>query len=142
MAFSTKECAWAQITVKLLGRTLVGIRAFEVNLEVEKELLYGAGQKAIDILEGNEKVDGSLTLLKYEVDQLNQAAQTAGYENYLKVPYSAMVITVAFQLTSTSALKTLTVPGAAFTKMNFGNKQNDKGMEVQLPFVATGLVIV
>ncbi|HML58658.1 MAG TPA: hypothetical protein PKA85_09845, partial [Ferruginibacter sp.] len=77
MAFSTKECAWAQTSIKLLGRTIIGIRGFEFQKDFEKEYVYGAGADPIDINNGNKGYPGSLTLLKFEVDQLNDAAVAA-----------------------------------------------------------------
>lgn len=142
MAFSTKECSWAQTSVKLLGRTLEGIRGFEFNKQIDKEVLYGAGQVGIDILEGNKEIDGSITILKYELDLLNDAAKLAGYMDITEVPYTAIVITCAYQLTSVSKLRTHTVPGAAFTKMGIGMKQNDKGTEIQLPFKAIEVITI
>ena len=42
MNIKSSECAWHQTEVKVLGRTLTGIRGWEIKKTVEKEHLYGA----------------------------------------------------------------------------------------------------
>lgn len=136
MAFSTKECAWAQTSVRLLGRTIEGLKGFEFDKEIEKELLYGSGDEAIDITSGNKKVTGSLTILKYEFDKLTDAAQAAGYDDILDIPHTAIVITCAFKLSPISPIRVVEIPGAAFNKWTVGMSQNAKSTDIQLPFMA------
>jgi hypothetical protein len=136
MAFSTKECAWSQTTVTLLGRKLVGIRGFEYKKSVEKEVIYGAGQHGIDITEGNIKVEGSIKLLKYELDLLNDAAQKANYNDITEVPHVAILATVDYKKDATSKMQTDSIIGMSFTEMPKGMEQGAKMMEVTLPFIA------
>lgn len=140
MSFSTKECAFKHVTITLLGRSIIGLRGFEFKKSVEKEELYGAGDEPIDIQSGNKKYDGNLKLLKYEVDQLNEAAQAAGFADLLEVPHEAIVITCQFKKTAQSASKTHTARGVAFTEMPFGLEQNAKNTEVTLPFIAMKII--
>lgn len=139
--FSTKECAWAQTSLKILGRTVEGLKGFEFNKEIEKELVYAAGDEAIDITAGNKKVEGSLTVLKFEHDLLTDAAQLAGYDDITEVPHVATVITCAFKLNATAPIRTITVFGVAFTKWGIGMQQNAKFTDVSLPFLATKIVL-
>lgn len=142
MAFSTKECAWAQTSMKLLGATITGIRGFEFKKNIEKELIFAAGDEAIDITQGNKSVSGSLTLLKYEFDKLNDAAQAAGYEDITEVPHNAILITCAFKLNATTPVRIIeTTLGAAFTEHTVAMQQNAKMTEVPLPFIAQKLVM-
>ncbi len=137
MAFSTKECAWAQTSMKFLGSTIIGLRGFEFKKGVEKELIYGAGDEAIDITQGNKSASGSLTLLKYELDKITDAAQAAGYEDITEVPHTAILITCAFKLNATSPVRIISTPlGAAFTELTVAMQQNAKMTEVALPFIA------
>jgi hypothetical protein len=138
MAFSAKECAWSQTSIQMLGRKIEGLKGFEFNKEIEKELLYAAGQKPIDITEGNEKVDGSITVLKHEMDMLTDAAQTAGYDDLIKVPYTLILITCAFKLNPTSPIRIIEVSGVSFTKWSVGQQHNAKFTDVPLPFIAMG----
>lgn len=136
MAFSTKECAWAQVTTKILGRTITGMRGFEYKTSIEKELLHAAGSQAIDIQEGNEKNEGNVKLLKYELDLMNEAAVVAGYASILKVPHTLINITCTYKASPLSDMKTIEVSGVAFTEMPVNMEQNAKMTEVTLPFIA------
>lgn len=135
MSFSTRECAWKHTTVKILTRTLVGIQAFEFEKDIDKDYLRGAGAKPIDIQSGNESYKGSLTLLKYELDMLNDAAVQAGYGDIGDVPHEAVVITCTFKKNQTDPFRTITAVGVAFTNLKQAMSQGDKQMPVQLPFL-------
>ncbi len=134
--FTTKECAWSQISIKILGRTIVGLRGFEFKKGVEKEHIYGAGSNPIDIQTGNVKPEGNLKLLKFEVDLMNDAAQLAGYDDYLEIPHTAVVITCAFKKAPTDEIRIIESSGVAFTEMSFAQEQGAKMTEVTLPFLA------
>lgn len=136
MSFSTKECAWAQTSIKVLGRTITGVRGFEFKNSIEKEHLYAAGSKPIDIQSGNEKPDGNLKLLKFEVDLMNDAARLAGYESILHVPHSLVNITCTYKADKLSAMKTIEAAGVSFSELPVGMEQNAKNTEVTLPFLA------
>lgn len=141
MSLSTKECAWSQVKVKVLGRTLTGIRGFEYKKAVAKEALYAAGSKPIDIQSGNESFDGNLRLLKYEVDMLNDAALAAGYGDLLGLPHEVVAITVSYKKRATDPMRTATVVGVAFTELPHGMEQGATMQEVTIPFVAMDVVL-
>lgn len=137
--FSTKECAWAHVSVTLLGRTIVGLRGFEFKKTVEKEHLYGAGDLPIDIQSGNQKFEGNLKLLKFEVDLLNDAASVANYDDILDVPHNQIVITCNYKKKDTDAPRTIIVTGVAFNELTTTMEQNAKMTEVTLPFLAMNI---
>lgn len=142
MAFSTKECAWAQTSVKLLGATLNGIRGFEFQKSIEKELIFAAGDTAIDITQGNKSVSGSLTLLKFELDKLNEAAQAAGYDDISEVPHPLILITCAFKKDPSDPIRIIETPlGVAFTGFTLAMQQNAKMTEVPLPFISQKMIL-
>ncbi len=138
-AFSTKECAWAHVSVTVLSRTVVGLRGFEFKKSVEKEHLYAAGDSPIDIQTGNKKYEGSLKLLKYEVDMLNDAAAAAGYEDILDVPHSLITITCDYKKQATDIARTISVEGVAFTELGRAMEQNAKMSEITLPLIAMNI---
>lgn len=138
--FTTKECAWSQTSVKLLTRTIGGLRGFEFKKAVEKEHLYAAGADPIDIQSGNIKPDGSLDMLKYELDLLNDAAQTAGFTDITEVPHEAVVITCSYKKLPTDPIRIVEAFGVAFTDISVGMKQNAKMTEIALPFLAMKIV--
>jgi hypothetical protein len=134
--FSTKECAWAHVSVTLLGRTIVGLRGFEFKKTVEKEHLYAAGDRPIDIQSGQQKFEGNLKLLKFEVDMLNDAADNAQYNDILEVPHDLITITCDYKKRDSDPTRTITVSGVAFNELTLNMEQNAKMTEVTLPFLA------
>jgi len=134
--FNTKDCAWANVTVTLLGSRITGLRGFEVKKTVEKEHVYAAGSEPVDINEGNKKYEGSFKLLKYEVDRLNDAALAAGYADITEVPHTLISATIEFKKQLADKIRIVAVPGLAFTEMSIGMEQNAKMTEVNLPFLA------
>lgn len=141
MSFSTKECAWAQTSLKILGATMVGIRGFSFEKNIEKEYLHAAGDNPIDIQSGNKTYPGSLKLLKFEVDKMNDAAIAAGYEDITEVPHEAVVITCVFKKKATDQARTITASGVAFTSLKNELEQNAKMSEISLPFLSMKTVI-
>lgn len=141
MSLNTKECAWSQVKVTVLGRTLVGIRGFEYKKSVTKEAIYGAGRKPIDIQEGNESFDGNLKLLKYEVDMLNDAAFDAGYGDLLGIPHNLVTISLSYKKKATDPMRTATAVGVAFTELPHSMDQAATMMEVSVPFVAMDIIM-
>lgn len=142
MEFNTKDCAWSNINLTLLGRKITGLRGFEVKKTVEKEHVYAAGDEPVDINSGNKKYEGSLKLLKYEVDQLNDAAQLATYSDILEVPHTLITCTIDFKKNPTDKTRTIVVPGLAFTELAIALEQNTKMTEVTLPFLAMRILHV
>lgn len=136
MIFDTEECAWSHTSVKLLGRTLTGIRGFSFKKGVEKEHLYAAGPDPIDIQSGNKKPEGSLKILKYEFDLLNDAAQAAGYEDITEVPHSLVLITCSYKKRNTDPIRIIEAQGVAFTEFDNSMEQNAKMTEITLPFLS------
>jgi hypothetical protein len=134
--FDTSECAWSHTSIKLLGKTLTGVRGFSFKKGVEKEHLYAAGSDPIDIQSGNKKPEGNLKVLKYELDALNDAAQAAGFEDITDVPHTLIMITCAYKKRSTDPMRIIEAQGVAFTETEVAMEQNAKMTEVSLPFIS------
>jgi hypothetical protein len=142
MAFSTKECAWSQVSLKILGATITGLRGFEFKKTTEKELVFAAGQTAVDITEGNKSASGNLLLLKYEFDKINDAAQLAGFDDITEVPFPSILITCAFKISKIDPIRIIETPlGVAFTDLTIAMQQNAKMMEVPLPWIAQKVLL-
>jgi len=139
-SFSTEECAWAQTSLKILTRTVVGRLAFKFKKAVEKEHLYGGGADPIDIQSGNRKPEGSVDVLKYELDLFNDAAQAAGYDDITEVPHTLISITCSFKKTATSPMRTIEAVGVAIMEYEVGMEQNAKSTKVSLPFLAMKMI--
>jgi hypothetical protein len=138
----SSECAWHQSELKLLGRVIKGLRGWEYKKTTEKEALYGAGQHAIDISEGNVKCEGNFKLLGFEVDALNKAARTAGYDDIAAVPHEAIVATIKFQKTKLEPVTMVTVIGIGFTEVGGAMEQGAKMREVTLPWISMDIVSI
>jgi hypothetical protein len=136
---TSSECSWNHVSVRILGRTITGLRGYEVKETIEKEVLYGSGGEPVDILEGNAKYEGNLKLLKYEVDLLNDAAMAAGYSSINRVPHTLIAIDIEYKKGNTTPIRYLSVKGVSFTEAGYAQEQNAKMTEVTLPFIAMGI---
>lgn len=138
----SSECAWHHAELKLFGRVIRGLRGFEFKKSVEKEPLFGAGNEAIDIQTGNKTVTGNIVVLGFELDQLNQAANVAGFQDITEVPHEAIALTASFKKTLADKKTTIAVRGIAFTEYAHAMQQNAKMREVTLPFLAMDMIPV
>ncbi len=127
-----KECEWADLKVAIDGKTITGIRNASYKKAWEDEALYGAGNDPIGIQSGNKSYEGSLKLLKNELDALNTAAVALGYSDISDVPN--LVITVAYMPKGGRVLKTDTMLGCKIGEINRSMEQGGKFMEIELPF--------
>ena len=135
LSFRSSETPWKGGEVKLFGRTITGITGWELTKEVEKEPLYGAGNKPLDIMTGNEKCSGSVTVFGYELDRMQKAAAAAGFTDLLEVPHEATEMTVTLRKTLAERPTVIKARGLAFTKIPHKMGQNDTNREYQLDFV-------
>lgn len=135
MGFSSRECEFADIKVSILGAELSGLRGLQYEQEQEKELVYGQGNKPKSIQRGNVKNSGTLSVLKSDMDAMNEAARLAGYRNILAVPGRLINVTVVYQKDDGDSIKTDNLLCVEFTKISDGQKQGDKFKEVEMPFI-------
>ena len=138
---TTNECAWAQFEIKILGRTIKGLRGFGFKKTVEKEALMGAGDEPIDIMPGAKKYEGSIKLLGFEADAMNAAAAAAGYGDITEVPHESIVITASFKRRQSDPIKTYVATGVGFTECGVEMEQNAKHREITLPYVAMNIAL-
>lgn len=82
-----KLAGWNCITVNLLGRDVEGINELDYNDNTEKENVYGAGKFPVGRGEGNYEAKASITLLKEEVNALqNSLPPTVGLDAIAPFP--------------------------------------------------------
>jgi hypothetical protein len=136
---TSSECAWANFEVKILGRTIKGLRGFSLKKEVEKEHLYGAGDDPLDITSGNKKYTGNIKLLGFEVDAMTKASAASGYGDITEVPHEAIIVSVSYKRRPTDSIKTYIASGVAFTETGVDLEQNAKHREITLPFLAMNI---
>jgi hypothetical protein len=127
-----KETEWQDIKVAIDGKPVTGIRNVSYKKGWEDEALYGAGSDPIGIQSGNKSYEGSIKLLKNELDALNTAAKALGFDDISDVP--GIVITVAYMPKGGRILKTDTMTGCKISEINRSMEQGGKFMEIDLPF--------
>ena len=131
---NTREYEWADVTVVVAGRDVIGIRGVSYTAEQEKEALYAKGNKPHGIQRGNKAYSGSLRLLQSEYDALNAAAGG----DVLNVSFDVVVSygnPSKGDIVHTDLLK-----GVEITSKPKTLNQNDKFMEIELPLVMLDVI--
>ncbi|WP_032122041.1 hypothetical protein [Clostridium amazonitimonense] len=128
-----KAYDWGDISVKLPGLEIEP-QEISYNDELEKEAVYGKGQKPRGYGEGNYKADGKLSLLKDDFDDLVEYCKSQGVALYkLVIPKIVVSYANTTQRTKTDVLSTVTI-----TKVNHKNGQGDKSLKVDLDLLVIG----
>lgn len=133
MAFNSKQYSWADLQIVALGRKFLGLRAIEYKAEREKEQVYGAGDKPQGIQYGNKTYNGTVTILQSELEALTRFARQNGYDDITDFEFD---IVVAYIPKGGGPIVTDVVKFASITETPKNLRQNDKFMEIALPFIA------
>jgi len=128
--FDTKQYAWKDITVVMLGRPVAGLREIRFKGSVEHEPVYGAGDEPQTINSGNKMYEGQISLLQSEMEALLRATSN-------KPGDVSLDIVVAFS--ANGVIITHIVKSAKLGEWELGMTQNDKFMEIAVPFTALGI---
>lgn len=134
--FDTKECEWSDLDILVNGVKVAKATGMKFKKSQEKEHLFAAGNEAIDIQRGNKKVDGTLTMLKGAVEDMNNAAIAAGGDDILDI---RVQIVCNWKAKGNRLLKVYTLLETEFTEFEIGMMQGDKKQEVNLPFLSLKL---
>lgn len=127
--FTSREYEFADITVYLGKRDVIGLRAIEYKEAQEKEALYGKGNKPVSIQKGNKSYDGKITLTTSEL----LALEAAGNGSILDME---VTIIVSYGNPSKGDLVTTDkLIGCQFSEAPKNWKQGDKFAEHELPFL-------
>lgn len=126
---NTREFEWADITVVLAGRDVVGLRAVEYGAKQEKEALYGKGSRPHSIQSGNIAYEGKVTLTQSEYETLRLAMGGS-------VLSGSLTMVVSYGNPSKGdTLVTDILTGVQFTEDATKWKQGDKFQEKELPML-------
>lgn len=134
MPFNTREYEWSDVNIVVAGRLVTGIRGVSYTSSQEKEALYAKGNKPHAIQRGNKSYSGNIRLLQSELEALELAAGGDALN-------ASFNIVVAYgnpsrgDMVSTDLLK-----GCEITEIPKTLNQNDKFMEVELPFIMLDVV--
>lgn len=132
--FNSKEYAFCDVQVTILGRPITGLRGIEYTVKKAKEALYGAGVNPKSIQHGRREHEGTLTVLQSELEALNRAAKEAGHTDCLDIEFDAVVTYL-----NEGVLTTDIVRCASITEFPKGMKEGDLYSEHALPFIALGV---
>lgn len=138
--FSSKEVEWADLQVYVAGaRVGSKLRGLEYGTKTEMEHLYGEGDEAISIQSGNKSRSGTLTILKGALDAMDRAAVLAGGTDVTDLEFD---IVAFYKPAGNRPPQTDTLVGCRITEFNKKLMQNDKKMEIPLPFLFLRLLSV
>lgn len=126
---NTREFEWADITVVLAGRDVMGLRAVEYGAKQEKEALHGKGNRPHSIQSGNITYEGKVTLTQSEYETLRLAMGGS-------VLSGSVTLVVSYgNPTKGDVPVTDILTGVQFTEDATKWKQGDKYQEKDLPFL-------
>jgi hypothetical protein len=128
MSFNSRQYEWADVTIILGGRDLIGIRAIEYTEKMEREPIYAKGRFPHSIQTGNAEYEGELTVLQSEYEAL----VIAGGGSIMGLSLDAIVC--YGNPLEGNPMITDRVAGIRFKETKKGMKQGDKFMEMKLPF--------
>lgn len=130
--FNSKEYAWVDVQVAILGKVVSGLRGIAYKMKRQKEPLFASGKKARGIQHGKKEVDGTVTFLQSEFIALNAAAKAQGYDDLTDIDIDIIISYVP----SSGVVQTDKVVTASFTEGGADIKEGDLYQEITLPFVA------
>lgn len=130
----TDNFAFKDIRVMVNGLKISTLRGVTIKKSVDKEVLFGEGNKGQSIQSGNEEITGEVKVLQNDFEKLMVASAgdllDFGYFNIVAV----------FSRVSGGKLATYTVLNAQFTEHEIAMEQGDKNAEITLPFIALDLI--
>ncbi len=123
------EYGWSSIRVTINGTVLAGIRGISYTKTREKEYIHGAGSEPVSFGQGNTTYEGSLTLLKSELEALKNSAPNRSIVDI--PPFS---VTVSFVPDGAQPVTEL-LKNVVFTEQVMDGSQGDMSFELELPFI-------
>lgn len=128
--FDSREYEWADLTILIGTRIIVGARGVKYANKQDKELIYGKGNEPYAVQKGNKSHDGDLTLAMSELLALQEESPT---KSILDLQVN---ITVCYGNPSQGdVMHTDKLMGVQFTEEPQGMNQGDKFSEHTLPFI-------
>lgn len=119
---------WGSTQVFMLNKNIIGCRAINYKVVSETENIYGTGVNPVQRGFGNITYEGSITLLKEEVVELQKIAPLGDICN---IPAFDIQISFLPGLAATKVC-TDTLKKVVFTNNGHTGAQNDKSYEVEL----------
>jgi len=134
MAFDSREYEWADLSLNINGRDVVGMTSIKYSEKIETEPLYAKGRYPHSIQTGNISIEGEFEVTQSEYEALVKA----GKGSVLRLRNLNATVCYGTGL-SGDALIVDNISGIQITEGGKEFKQGDKNTKVKLPFKATGL---
>ncbi len=128
-SFSSKQYSWSSITVAFGGRIIKGCIGIEYTEKIEKEFLYGRGNKPHSIQEGNRSYEGNLSLWQSVLEAMIRDAKD---KDILNLSFDLIV---SYIPKGGGQMVTDILKDVEFTELKKGMQQGDKNMKVELPIM-------
>ena len=129
VAFDSSEYAWVDITAVAGGRPLFGIRGVKYGEKIDREYLYGKGNKPWAIQDKNISYEGELTVLQSELEAFIKSSNGKSILN-LKLDN----VTISYAPTD-GQIVTDQLRIVKFMDSMKEMKQGDAYMEITLPIM-------
>lgn len=129
-AFNSEEFAWSDVNVILLGKNIAGLLAIKYKKSQSKEARYSRGNEPVGYKRGNKKYEGSITILKSELEALKDASPNGDILDLRNLD-----IVFSYGNKETGVIKTDVAKFCEFTECEEAMKQGDGSGEYELPFV-------
>ena len=128
--FNTREYEWADLTILIGNRAIVGARGVKYSTKQDKEAIYGKGNEPYAIQKGNKSYEGELTVSMSELLALKAESPTRSLLD-LQID-----LTVCYGNPSQGdVMHTDKLMGVQFTEEPQELKQGDTHSEHALPFI-------
>lgn len=131
-SFNSKEYAWIDVTLVMLGKPVTGLRGIEYKMKRQKEALFATGKKARGIQLGKKEYEGTITVLQSELIAMQTAAKAKGYDDVTDLEFDAIVSYVP----KSGIVQTDKIVNLSITEAPYGMKEGDLFQEIALPFIA------
>lgn len=131
-SFNTKEYAWIDVNVVLLGKPVTGLRGIEYKSKRQTEALFATGKKARGIQKGKKEYEGTITVLQSELIAMQAAAKQSGYDDITDLEFDIIVS----YMPESGVVQTDKVVNASITEAPNSIKEGDLYSEHALPFIA------
>lgn len=114
-----------------MGMNLVEFTGIDWDHAQEMEFIYGKGTEPLDIAEGNEQTTGNITMLQGALEELLDLAPQGKL-----VKLKDVDLQLALVKPGETEIVRYSFTGVRFTAQPMSLRQNDKRMEVTVPFMA------
>ena len=133
--FNSKEYAWIDVTLVMLGKPVTGLRGIEYKMKRQKEALFATGKKARGIQLGKKEYEGTITVLQSELIAMQTAAKAKGYDDVTDLEFDAIVSYVP----ESGVVQTDKIVNLSITEAPYGMKEGDLFQALALQLIACGV---